>query len=450
MVELKAAARRIEITPDASDLKKIPLQGYSQSGHPWETTYGRLHARILVLEAGGVRAVIVGLDSCFSSETPFSAKRAYSDKTSPDVQSIEPALPEGARERWAAAAGCPSSHVFVTATHTHTAPVRLGGTRRDDRVGDVRNAIVDATASLEPATMSLGTRNGDYPPPAGGTPVTPGLARLRRPTLEPAGTAKNPNPPRYAIDDTLSVLRIGQNAPGVAPIALLVNYGAHPTLSIETRAMSPDFAGEAMAEVESLFDPAGTKKFASIFIQGCCGDVSPVWPDGRRDYGAVREVASYLFHHVLGTSAVAVPLTPDVLRAAVCRFKPSTRPNYGASVRPKPEPEVVVSGIRLAAEAVLLGASGELFSAYRRKLADWARGHRPEWDHVLVGSMVNGYSGYLPTAEDFRVPSPDRPNPRYILEESGHETYEMSVTPYTEGIETELESGIGTVLAELR
>ncbi len=450
-MELKAAARKIEITPDESDVRRLYLQGYGEGQHPWEGTNGRLYARILVLDTDGVRAVVVGLDSCFSSEAPFWAKRSYSEWDSPDVQRMSPALTPGARAAWAQAAGCPADHVVVAATHTHTAPIQLGGSRREVRIQAVGDAIVDAVARLEPATLGVNTRIGDYPTPTGGTPVTPGLARLRRPTLEPAGTAKNPNPPRYAIDDTLSVLRIGRkSAPASAPIALLVNYGVHSTLSIETRKMSPDFPGEAMAKVESLFEPAVANRFVSIFLPGCCGDVSPVWPDGNRDYDTVRAVAGYLFNHVKSALGSLAPLSPVGLRAAVRPFKPSTRPRYAANENPRPEPEVVVSGLRLADEAVLLGASGELFSAYRRKLAEWARESQPRWAHVLAGSMVNGYSGYLPTAEDFRLPSPGRPNPRYILEASGGETYEMSTTPYTDLLEKEMKSAIDAVLAGLR
>lgn len=442
MVQLKAAARRVDISPQEADKNKIDLIQAK-----WEKTNGPLQARILVLDTDGVRAVIVGLDSCFVHETSYWAKPGNSGKNDPSVVEFRPALLPGTRRLWAQAAGCPEDHVFVSATHTHTSPVILGGSSREAKIQDIHDAIVAARKDLEPATMSINSILGHFPPPAGMTLVTPGLARLRRPTLIPI------DPPRHEIDDTLSVLRISRNRDSKgAPIALVVNYGVHSTLSGETNGMSPDFTGEAMVKMEDLFDPAHGKKFASIFIPGCCGDVAP--PNLKRDYKTVKEEAAlYLSNHVKNACAVGDPLSPVVVRGAVSRFTPRTRPYYGDSKNPKPEPEVVVSGLRLADEAVLLGASGELFSGYRGKIADWAMESQPRWAHVLVGSMVNGYSGYLPRAEDFRVPTPGRANPHYIMEKDKNgverETYEMSTTPYTEGIERDLLSEVNAVLARL-
>ena len=447
MVQVSAAARKIDITPDDSDLERIFLQGYGDVR--WMKTKGRLFARVLVLDTAGTRAVIVGVDSCFSNETAFSAKRHDSPRDSPDLKTFSRTFAPGTRRLWAEAAGCPADHVIVSATHTHTAPQTFGGNAHDNKVEAVSRAIRDAAANLEGATMSISARRDEFPPPAGGIPMTPGIARLRRPTLEPAGTDKNPNPPAYLIDDTLSVLRIGRQSDDTKPpIALLVNYGIHPTLWADIDNMSPDLTGEAMTMVEDLLDP-GRRSSVSIFIQGCCGDVSPVWPDGNRDYDAVKAIGLYLARNVDLICRNGTPLSPVVVRGATSTFKPRRRHNYGADATPRPEPEVVVSGIRLANDAVLLGVSGELFSAYRRKLADWAQEANSRWAHVLVGGFVNGYSGYLPTAEDFRHPSPGFPNPRYVLEKLGGETYEMSTTPYTEAIETELKGGINSVLAEL-
>jgi hypothetical protein len=425
MSELRAAARRIRITP--ADWKGVPLQGYNEDEVVASTrTKSDLYARVLVMECDGARALIVTLDSCMAHETIFHA--LHGDGT---LRQVSPALKAGTRTAWAEAAGCAPGAVFVSATHTHTAPVRLGN--GEEKIYDAIIASIREAADprhLEPATLAVRVKTD--PDFTNAVTGVPGLARLRRPSLEPW----EPKDAAYAIDDTMTVVRIGRTAEGAAPIAVLANYGIHPTLNEKNDRMSPDFVGDAMQKVE-----AASKDTVAFFLQGCCGDVGPVFKQGNDC--RIEELAGYLCNHTVGALAAGMTdLKPTAPVGLTRSFRPTTRPGYGE------KPEVVVSGVRIAREAVLLGVSAELFSSYRERIAARAiseaerDGGRIE--HAVVCGLVNGYAGYLPAAEDFG------PGGKHdVREQGGGVTYEMNSTPYTPSIEPELMNAVDAVLKAL-
>jgi hypothetical protein len=63
---------------------------------------------------------------------------------------------------------------------------------------------------------------------------------------------------------------------------LLVNYGVHSTLWEGTQYLSADFPRGAMRFVEERSKrekyEARREDTVALFIQRCCGDVSPAWP----------------------------------------------------------------------------------------------------------------------------------------------------------------------------
>lgn len=413
MVQLKAAACKVDITP--------------KSGYVVES---KLYARILLLDVDGATAAIVSLDSCFAHDTLFCHKCRYSYPFSGEVLPIPPTLEPDARKKWAEAVGDPKpkepQRLFVSATHTHAAAPAIGG----DATEEIRKAIETAKNKLRPATLLLARKAGPGPR----------LARLRRPDLRPQ------SPGAYPIDDTLVALYVRCDPEG-ALISLIANHGIHGTLWSESARLSPDFMGEAMLQVEDdCRDTAHIVETIPLFLQGCCGDVGVVYPEPesrRSDYGAVRDWGGYLRNHIWLGNPVAVPLQPVPLRTAQSTVWPTIRPYYGVeSKTPVPKPSIVVSGIRFAQETVLLGVSGELFSDYRAKICEWAAAAPFSLPHVIVGGLVNGYSGYIPTRIDF--------NERAVWDKAGaHDGYEMSVTPYTAAIEDELRAGVTDVLKQL-
>jgi hypothetical protein len=94
---------------------------------------------------------------------------------------------------------------------------------------------------------------------------------------------------------------------------LLVNYGVHSTLWGGTQYLSADFPGEAMRFVEERSKrekyEARREDTVALFIQRCCGDVSPAWPGlspnwpgrpiySRNDYESVVQLGKYLANQI--------------------------------------------------------------------------------------------------------------------------------------------------------
>src|ERR1043166_4879990 len=113
-VSLKAAARKVCISPP--NWQGAILHGYGYGSTRCTGKKDDVYARVLVLDANGSRALIVSTDTAFSNEEPFWPNPYKQEHV------YVPAFVKGTREEWAHAAGCPQDNVFVSASHTHSAP----------------------------------------------------------------------------------------------------------------------------------------------------------------------------------------------------------------------------------------------------------------------------------------------------------------------------------------
>lgn len=389
---LKAAAARIEITPSGADVEagKVYLRGY---GRVQATKIlSKLFARILLLEAGGRRAAIISLDSAFSNEDDFLA---FPDKR------IDGTVPHGSRHQWATALESKDESVLVCATHTHYAPA-LG----EDAANCITAKIKELRRSLVPVTANLGI--GTSP-----------LCRFRRPDLlKPVDLEKRP------VDLTLSALFLRSGSYPSSPLACLVSYGAHPTMYGRNWELTAEFVGLAMQKLEEWYP-------VSLFIQGFSGDLSPVFPTARTrdDHLAVEEFGDYLKTSALATLREAREVPVDTLATAqeVIEWKQlPLNPAYGYPAT------LTINGLRLG-DVVLLTCSAEVFFEYGAKVRERAKARG--LTHALLGGLVNGYSGYLPTHAAFH---------------DGLGGYEMNVTPYTDEIEHCFLQGVDRVLDRLK
>lgn len=421
MFQLRAAAGRTDITPNNAP-----------------NVAQKLMARILVLDTEGTSVAIVSLDSTFASDRLFQAKARYSPPYDPKTESIFPTLSPTAIAGWAAAVGDPNpsqpTRLFISASHTHAASKTIGSMDEtappeNDATEAIRKAIEDARRNLRPAKLRFVAKNGSPDSGLG----SPGLARLRRPNLEP----QPPSTAAYPVDDTLTVLQVRTDDADETLIALVVNYGIHGTLWGTAKRLSPDFLGEAMNRVELTFGNGPV----SLFVQGCCGDVGVEYPvpEERRftDYEVVTAWGGYLANHVVNGAGPGETLRPSMLIPARKTFFPVTRPGYGGGT-----PPVTVSALRFGQDAVLIGVSGELFTDYRMKIGLWASVQPFFFSHTIVAGLMNGYSGYIPTGIDFTT--------RRIWDRGGEtDGYEMSVTPYTAAIEDELHAAVTDALSQV-
>jgi neutral ceramidase len=365
----EVGAGRREITPR----EPVPMWGYGDRHDALSVgVLDPLYADALVIQAGGKKIAIVGLDL---GRAPAEAS----------LQRI--------RQRIKDQAGIENS--IIAGSHTHHGPVleltdqdgkgkgrfdaalRYYGQLEDGIIG----AIAEANSRLAPARMAVGSTQLE------------GFNRNRHTKIEPKPS-----------DRELAVMRF-DDAAG-KPIAILVNFAAHPTmLPASMLKFSADYVGALKAEV--------TKETgaAAIFMEGAAGDQSAN-EGSNKGYLA--------FGQALAREAVklAQSLTPeDVARPSLeCREErlrftartdfsnPMVKAAYQKAFFPELVPNYIdeyADGIRprltvalLNGDIALVGVSGEFFSNHAIRLKQRARVKQ-----LFFFGYANGYHQYFPTIE---------------------------------------------------
>ncbi|MCD9025135.1 hypothetical protein [Cohnella silvisoli] len=374
----RAAAGKVGITPEES----APLQGYDPElyvADPARHSIGELFARVLIMDSGTTRSLIVSVDCCLANEE--AALVPHHEEGMGPCREFVPTFPAGTRARWAHAAGVREEAVSVHATHTHSAPAQI----KDKYCERISRLIEQTGKQLQPVTLhySAGTCT---------------VSANRRPHLKP-----NFDLP---IDSDLQVLAI-HSLKG-EPIAIVVNAAVHPTMvSMVARRVSADLTGYAMEAMERQFGG----KAVSLFIQGFSGEICPL----RRGFD--EDTLEEQFEHV---PELGQQLYEDAARAMERMERVETSPHFSVKKTIRlptrsgfvlPEAEMTLAATVIG-DLVLLAASGEIFSGMANRIKSLS----PFRHHLLAG-VANGYSGYLPTTEAFR---------------DGVGGYEMTATPYSE------------------
>ena len=365
---LVGTAKR-DITPG----EPLPMWGYGARHDALSTgALDPLHAVALVIQAGTNKLAIVGLD----------LGRSPTEKS---LQVI--------RQRIKAVAGI--EHSFIAGSHTHHGPVLelsdedgKGKGKFDAAIRyyqameeSIVAVIVEADSRLTPAKMATGSVKLD------------GFNRNRHSKIEPK-----------PVDRELAVMRFDDRSG--KPIALLVNFAAHPTMvSGETVKFSADYVGAMKTAVEK---ETGAR---AIFMQGAAGDLSAN-PGPDKGYEA--------FGQALGREVVklASSLTPgEVVHPALIvredRFKfasrtdlsnPLTRAAYSVAFFPElvaNYADEYVGGVRprltvalLNGDIALAGVSGEFFCNHAIRLKE-----RTRVKQLFFFGYCNGYHQYFPTIE---------------------------------------------------
>jgi hypothetical protein len=176
-----------------------------------------------------------------------------------------------AREHIQRDTGIPAENVAIGATHTHSGPLL-----RDVDVA----AYTEVTARKIAGSVAMAM--GGLSP----VPLKAGSARV-------TSISQNRRQPDWPIEETAKVL-LAAPAGGGPPVATMVNYACHATvLEFDNMAYSADFPGEAMRSIERNVGGAG------IYMQGCCGNINPVW--SRHDFAEVERIGG-----ILGAAATRV------------------------------------------------------------------------------------------------------------------------------------------------
>jgi hypothetical protein len=171
---------------------------------------------------------------------------------------------------------------MLAATHAHSTPETIGLTPFRDVAGvpewlekhlqDLAGTVVEAWKKRRPGCLH-----------AGKTTVT-GVGRNRRIALK-NGTLNRSGPMPdlsqvavpIALDEELAVIRIGAEDGGT--IAVLLNYTAHPVITMLLPHVSADYPGFAAAFVERDLTNA-----VCLFTQGPAGDVNSIKVSSSYEY----------------------------------------------------------------------------------------------------------------------------------------------------------------------
>jgi hypothetical protein len=359
--ELKAGAASCVITPPTG----YPMWGYAaRKDAPSVGVIDDLKARAVVLAVGDEKLAIVSLDLGRAPTREHTA---------------------AIRERVRAAG---IQHIMLVASHTHHGPVL-----ELDNWPDAK----------DPYTSQLDRKLGDLMLEANKRLMAARWGGASRDTqLNRNRQSKRPD---AQVDRSLTVVRI--ETPDGKPIAHLINFAAHPTMTpAMDRRFSADYVGAMAAELER---ETGAP---CLFLQGAAGDMSTRPPPavsgpaafGRELARQVVELDKTISCQTAKASSLNVaeeeskfgrrldvsnPIVRNVMSNA---FFPGLVAFYEREYRESVRPTMTVAV--LDGKLGLVGVSGEFFCGHALSLR-----RRAHMEHLLFCGYCNDYQQYFPTIE---------------------------------------------------
>ena len=372
---LTAGAAKLDITP--ADLTALnPIGG---------GTFSRVHdpifVRVLVLNDGTTETALISADLIEAGEMTPVRRR------------IEREL------------GIPFDHILITATHAHNAPrigrVSPGSLAHDggpesmvytELVYDAMvEALLQARASAQPARFGLGAGTADV--------------NVNRDEYADGGWFLGFNPDGPS-DKTLWVIKF-ETLTG-DPIAVLINYAVHSTVTLWTNEVSGDLAGAAARYVEEQFGGV------ALWTLGPAGDQDPRIALGKATGDADRDRA-FAFKAmdaqglIVGAEAVRVArgikqLTSTARLAAAERVIECPVKKGVDVMDDMKQEDVPFVNLRLSLlllnQIALTGVSGEVVTSIYWRL----KKESPLTSTILI-SITNDRIGYIPEDAAFDRPT---------------------------------------------
>ena len=250
---LLAGAGKADITPPVG----TPLAGYgARAGKPSTGVHDPTEARALIIDNGVEKIAFVSVDHL----------------------GYDHAMVERVRSIASAATKINPDRIFVMSSHTHAGggayleifPILAG--RYDPKIRAfyeerAAEAIQRANRDLKPARIAIGAGEAR------------GISRFR-----------SKWPPDGPVDPEVGVIRVDSAATG-KPIAVLMNFAAHPTvLGARNFEFSADFVGFARSALEKML---GGEAMA-IFANGAQGTIAPHALQGSTEWERAENVGTIL------------------------------------------------------------------------------------------------------------------------------------------------------------
>ena len=382
---LRAGVAAANITPEPG----LRLWGYSDRTHGATGTLDPLMAKAVVLALGDRKVAIVSLDL---GRTPEDAVLAR--------------VREHTRQK------CGVADLFVTASHTHHAPVMENTPDASnpyaDRVGDAIEKIVcQAAGELVPVQLGIGHGEADF-------------AHNRRKFLPDGRVAMQwrnaEHEPTEPVDRQFTVIRLDRvDGAECGPLAVVFHYACHPVvMGCDNYQYSADFVGPCSARVEKDL------RTTCLFLQGACGNLNPYLDKTPLDQGGAAEARK--MGEALGTlvaktaretktAAAAAPslqfaartvpvqtrwdLNDPEIRAVLSKaYGPRFDKYLSRMIKDNTVP-CTLTTLVINGEVALAGMPGEIFVQFQTAL----KVQSPLPNTLLVG-YTNGYHAYFPTIRD--------------------------------------------------
>jgi neutral ceramidase len=378
--QVRAGASRVSLTPDPAKLA-YTLGGYGDPSRLKNHATGihdSCYARALVLEQKGAKCALVSLDLCF---LPGNVKDAVASRIG--------------------ATGIAGSSLFLSATHSHSAPdpliIHSGNTGPsgdlptfdpkllDYIAGAIAQAIIEANGKLSVVQIGSGQKGGI------------GLNRNRR--------------GEKITDDEMTAIRL--NGSDGKPVALVVVYAAHPVYyGAEMLQVSGDWVGSFERMLETLYPGC-----VALFINGAEGDASPNGSDVGTNAEKIEIYATKLLQPTRQLiDAISTVDNPPVNIWNQTVQLPKRTPNplfLLAATRLKATPDQArafvdhimpvrteLAFLRIGG-AVLMGVPGEPTTPVGLAAKKMAREQGIK--HPAIVALTNGWLGYLVTDEQYKA-----------------------------------------------
>jgi len=380
--QLLAGVATVDITPEPG----LRLWGYSNRASAATGTLDPLMAKAVVLKVGEKSAAIVTLDL---------------------GRAPEPAVIDRIRER--TRTECGVENLFITASHTHSAPTMESTSGAPnpfaEEVGQqIADLVAKATKTAVPVRIGVGRGTAD-------------LAHNRRKFLPDGRVAMQwrnaEHTPTSPVDPEFAVIRL--DTVDGQPLAVLFHYACHPVvLGPDNLQYSADFVGAACKTVtEALSAPC-------LFLQGACGNINPYLDKTPLDKGGVEAMQTTgrkLGELLLATSRsikTKAPVTPTLefdaqvipvrtrwdieapeVQAVLSKAYGPRFENYIAGTIKNNIVPCTLTTLLIDGDLALVGMPGEIFVQFQTDL----KRRSPVRDTFLVG-YTNGYHAYFPTLRD--------------------------------------------------
>ena len=414
-LNFRAGAATSDITPKPG----VSLDGPISKNGPVTGVNDRLHVRAIVLDDGNMRLAIAICDACMIGREVFDAAKAIvTDKT-----------------------GLPPDRVLLAATHTHAAirAVHIGTSAADDEYHKflalrIADAVLRAEKNLAPAQIGYGSfdkaefvscrRFLCEPGSVGVNPFGVGGERIK----SVAGRSSAVIRPAGPVDPQFSILSI-RHADG-KPLAVLGNFSVHYCGGYRRGFVSADYFGHYAAAMEGELNAGNDRPpFVGIMSNGTSGNTGSIQRGGQsyppfewmkvsarnlaKDTLKVVDAIEHRADIRLAMVESELKLRvrrPDEKRLAwakaILADSSRTLPHRWSKVYAQEAQHLgkypVTIAIKLQAlrigDIAIAAIPSEVFA--ETGLAIKAKSHHKS---TFTIELANGYSGYLPTAEQHEL-----------------------------------------------